>query len=1529
MKDISIRPKKILKENEIELIRRTKDNYTHNVFEDLIIEEITTWKASQKKIGNYYLYNILSLGIVYIVTKFRPLLFIKLYCLPSAPKEADYFLVKNIYGEYKLCAKQNKKNMQVQEKHNNNEDLSSECILGITTNNNTNVNGQLLMGFNYNSKFYEYNEILNKVIPIYFNLTHLSNRKIYQLFSDGLSSENKVKRYKERYGLNIYPFNLKLVSYYYLKAELVIFILSIIALFLEGFSGDRIYFLIAFCSIVLIFVFQLVVLKKLQLDDEPTLDGEKKQIKVRRKYMADKNKEYCYINNIDLLPGDLIYLKKGELTPCDGIILEGECIINLSSVKGKICEVKKKALENNIYQFNYKSNKYSILYHGTKILKSYSKLENNYLLLLCINTGGNTYKANQLANINYLFSRNKKYKEIYSNFCGKKFTLFCHGLFLFIISSITIFLITFFMKNKNLQKTFDINLIFLIVSFFSRSFIPSFHVISSGIILLSIKYLSNENIKVYDKSRLLYAGGINTIFFDKTGTLSEENLEIIGFSPICINQNSSEFFLKYYNLNQIKDITSILINYYSTYQTDEQDLNNSSNNIVFDEKKISEIPKKMATLFLECMICCNNLEKINNKLVGNFLEKEILSQIKWQLKIISDDNDSDKKSSEQILGENDKDYKYKNKMTKNFTVQSGKSDNFSVYYKNGNNKKYKVKISEQKLDMYPNDYYKIGERKKKCNSKTIIFKDNSSTKDLISQSNDLSDKKKGSSKTNLIIEDITRNINYSTYKLRIYKRFIKVGTLYSSSIVYNPLIKTLYFMTKGAPEDILPYCNYNFLPKDINKVINLYRKSGYISLILALKIINECNYDKSLGEDYYMSDLIFCGIITLKNKLKKDVKQVIQQLKNLNCDIILNTGDNLYNSVTVSYESGITSKKNIYVFDLNKISQKITLINFNEILNDELLKYNNNINNNDKVQIIKIKSKLTSTKLMSSHKMKLISNKLEKLNTILVKDGISTPKLEDDNIKVDTSNPYHTAKIKKLNKTSEVPQFELNEIKNNFINKIKGMRKINKIESNLQTSSINSKSELLLEKSSDRKTDSNEKKNNKVNANNNFISVNNNNIIDIPNNLPIIVNKEKNKNRASTCLKNSINQNIMRQNSKKYDRKKTKNLLYGFTYESKMGNEYYSSRLKSMRTDCVYCVSGRALKFIYENRFNPEYEKYEFVVLLNHIKRFGKIFYEMKSKDKSFLVDYFRALPNKITCMVGDGQNDIDAIMTSHVGININQPVNMNTVLCHFSPVDGSLSCIAKIILYGRVIYENIYLLGVSSFACTVTLIFYVIIIYYEKIEIIDSQVDFISYNFFILLVLAFYIKPNALAKTSPLFHNPSLYKKFFMIISVLNLVINFFHTVLFVIFFTKNKTLEPDKERKVFGTYNFFFTYIQIFGMIFSMNSISFYRLPLRSNYIFWFLIILIICGLSYIFCICGYSFHPLLYGVITFEFSSKNVDAFDDKNKLISFLIFSSDLIICYLNVFIFFLIFSKKAKRELEKEKENIVKVKIKKN
>ena len=216
------------------------------------------------------------------------------------------------------------------------------------------------------------------------------------------------------------------------------------------------------------------------------------------------------------------------------------------------------------------ANKNSILYHGSKILSSFSKLENNSIMLLCINTGVNTYKANQLLNTTYLFEKNKKYSEIYSNFCGKKKKLFIHLLCIFIASTFAISIIFFFLEsNKQFKNIFKKDLFIFILGFLSQCFLPSYHIINSGIIIIGITHLLKLNIKCFDKSRLLYAGNINTIFFDKTGTLTEKKLELVGFLPAITSLNTSDINLKYFHINQIKELTSVLINYYNNINQDE------------------------------------------------------------------------------------------------------------------------------------------------------------------------------------------------------------------------------------------------------------------------------------------------------------------------------------------------------------------------------------------------------------------------------------------------------------------------------------------------------------------------------------------------------------------------------------------------------------------------------------------------------------------------------------------------------------------------------------------------------------------------------------------------------------------------------------------------------------------------------------------------------------------------------------------------------------------------------------------------
>ena len=140
------------------------------------------------------------------------------------------------------------------------------------------------------------------------------------------------------------------------------------------------------------------------------------------------------------------------------------------------------------------------------------------------------------------------------------------------------------------------------------------------------------------------------------------------------------------------------------------------------------------------------------------------------------------------------------------------SDNYP-YHKNDDNSNYSNNTSYEKArnDIFPNNYYKITESVKNENIKEN--KEIKNTNDLILNSTDNVIEQKDESEkverrdsvftnTNLIENDISQS-HINSYKLRIYKRFIKDGVLSSSSITYNFITTELRFNTKGITKEIL------------------------------------------------------------------------------------------------------------------------------------------------------------------------------------------------------------------------------------------------------------------------------------------------------------------------------------------------------------------------------------------------------------------------------------------------------------------------------------------------------------------------------------------------------------------------------------------------------------------------------------------------------------------------------------------------------------------------------------------------------
>ena len=64
-----------------------------------------------------------------------------------------------------------------------------------------------------------------------------------------------------------------------------------------------------------------------------------------------------------------------------------------------------------------------------------------------------------------------------------------------------------------------------------------------------------------------------------------------------------------------------------------------------------------------------------------------------------------------------------------------------------------------------------------------------------------------------------------------------------------------------------------------------------------------------------MKDLIFCGFISLRNKINKESKKAIKELSNMGCELIMSTGDNALNSIGTGFEVGLLDSNKKFVIN--------------------------------------------------------------------------------------------------------------------------------------------------------------------------------------------------------------------------------------------------------------------------------------------------------------------------------------------------------------------------------------------------------------------------------------------------------------------------------------------------------------------------------------------------------------------------------------------------------------------------------------
>ena len=1432
--------------NDINIKKRTLENNTHEVIEDTKIKRITSWRKSHKKFLKNLIYNILSFGILHLISLSYPNLYVKLYCIPWPAKECDYFLVENIYGHLTLCLKIYKKN------NNNNfnyTDCSKEKFLmpinGMNFKPQYHITKNLTYSFVYKSTTYEYNEENNEVIPVYMNLSNMKNKEILNYFEDGLYSENVVKKYRERYGKNEYRINIQLFLLFLKKNEipsfLIVFFIGIIEIILRDFIS----FVIKTIIVVLIFIIEYINIRNIiyqKYEKEFTLDGNQKKLKVKRKYLIEDENFYIEINNEDLLPGDIIYLKANDSVPCDCILIEGECLVSESSLTGNLDVFKKTPLENNNETFNYKINRINILFHGMKIIKIFSKSNKGFISVLCINIGPNTYKSNQFSNILYIFERKKEYNNVYSYFGNRKKIVFIYMASSFILSFLlSVFYYLTFMRELEITKLKPL-LLKISLRNLCKSLMSVYFITNSIIVLVTIIRLRNKKIICFDKSRLFNAHKVNTIVFSKIDLLSKSILEIDGYHPVFANcQKPYNLFIKNYTRKQCKDLNIHLLNYYRNYLNNINNYNNMNTNIRheltlnFNGLNNYKFFENMV-LFIECLLSCNDIGKFNTELFGNNIEIQFFNDLKWDLK---DNNYTKNKENDNVILKSDD------------KSSSNKINNSKYYYES------KYLVYNLKNDIFPKVYYTITESiKKDLKNQRLsgISYDSSFYNDPFYNGRDLL-KGIDINKENEILEDI-KNSKINSYKLRIYKKFIKYGTINSSAIVYNFMTKELRFMTKGMPEDILSNCNRNSFPDNLHNILLYYRKNGFIIVICATKIINLEEYSDLNGFEYYMNNLTFCGFITLKNSLKEDTRTSIELLNQFNnkLNLIITSGDNIYNCLGVGFDSGIIKNKNIFIFDKDDTFNRISI---NKIFSTKTINNNEtNGENEDKKTIVSIDQ--LSRQNTKNIKQKVYANPFSESKKKITK---FSPKMKAIEIKKKEQN------YSKLFSPKMKPEFK----KRNKVGVIKGALDSDKRKLNELSKSGNLDLNDDFKLNGDIENSKNEEK--LTNGKNGHIK------IEASSNFGANINKKINNPKYERIEeKYSLKPNRSNEYNLSQDKKSKNIFIDGKFY-------YYSGIFKDneeLNDNCIYCVSGKLFNFLYKNKKNKNSKKF-----LDQIYKYCKIFFKMSSLDKTLLIDFLREYPNNYICKMGNCQNDFDSIISSNLGISFREPENQNKILCHFYSSKEDILTVKNIILEGKVFNENNVLLEMSSFFCTLSINSYLLCCFIRSSDAIKGQLNFLEVIFLILSILAFSTKPKEILDLEPLSRNELLLKKYYIIQFIGLLIIKLLSVYFLCLFYSTDILLDINKVDAIFCSYYFILTIEHLISSIITFNYLSFHKnSPFHNRFLMIFLLIL----LFYIILLVtlnSTNYKADFISITYFEFFEHLMDSFGDHNRLFCFLV------------------------------------------
>ena len=232
-------------------------------------------------------------------------------------------------------------------------------------------------------------------------------------------------------------------------------------------------------------------------------------------YRRKKNGEEVKIAGMtssELVPGDVITLTNEMKIPCDCVILQGQALLNECSLTGESIPVTKFAIGQNkeVYDPNFHKN--FTVYEGTEVLQTNE--EHGEVKALVIRTGFSSIRGQLIRAILYPKPHHFKFdREAY--------------LFLLILAAFTL-AGTCFTLPTIIGKVSAGAIALRILDLVTITVPPSLPAALTVGVSFALSRLRKKNIFCISPPRTVVAGRIDTVCFDKTGTITFDEMDLKG-----------------------------------------------------------------------------------------------------------------------------------------------------------------------------------------------------------------------------------------------------------------------------------------------------------------------------------------------------------------------------------------------------------------------------------------------------------------------------------------------------------------------------------------------------------------------------------------------------------------------------------------------------------------------------------------------------------------------------------------------------------------------------------------------------------------------------------------------------------------------------------------------------------------------------------------------------------------------------------------------------------------------------------------